>query len=149
MDIANDEIIKRQDVGIVFGNGDVEGDPWQLLEESSLRLSGTEIPLGNIAGHGGTLHRENWQTARNAVLFTAGINSIAHLVLAINGYDISDIIDNFMIDSVNSLEDLNDENLEKVLAQCFAAIEKVNNRMVSVILEHYDSLEENQRFLEL
>jgi len=140
MDITKGEITKEKDAGVVFDKDNAKANPLQLLEEIDRKPSGKGVLLGSIAEKEGTLCEKNWQTARNAVLVTAGIHSIVHLALTITGNDTGNMKDDFMVDPVNGLNEMDSENLENILAQCLAAIESANNRMLSILIEHCDSL---------
>ena len=68
-----------------------------------------------------------------ALLTTGGIISLARLALAVTGNDASDIT-NELTGGPDS--NLDETDIEKVFTQCIEIIEKVNDQMRSVIIEH-------------
>ena len=82
---------------------------------------------------------------QKALLLTAGIHSIARLALAVTGGDVSDMNNNLIADLESSMKE---EDLENFFAKCLVIIESANRRMLSVIIERSNSIEEqfSQKF---
>lgn len=74
-----------------------------------------------------------------AFLLTAGIHSIARLALAVTGGDVSDMNHDLIADLESSMKE---EDLEIFFAKCLETIESANRRMLSVIIERSNSIEE-------
>lgn len=76
---------------------------------------------------------------QKVLLLTAGIHSIARLALAVTGGDVTDMDNDLIADLESSMKE---EDLENFFAKCLAIIESANRRMLSVIIERGNSIEE-------
>lgn len=76
---------------------------------------------------------------QKAFLLTSGIHSIARLALAFTGGDVSDMNNDLLAELESSMKE---EDLENFFAKCLAIIESANRRMLSVIIERGNSIEE-------
>jgi len=83
--------------------------------------------------------------SQKALLLTAGIHGIARLALAVTGGDVSDMNNDLIADLESSMKE---EDLENFFAKCLVIIESANRRMLSVIIERSNSIEEqfSQKF---
>jgi len=79
------------------------------------------------------------KSMQEAILLTVGIHSIARLALAVTGSDVSDMNNELIVDLEPSMDEA---DLENVFAKCLAIIESANRRMLSVIIDHGNSIEE-------
>lgn len=76
---------------------------------------------------------------QRALLLTTGIHSIARLALAVSGSDVSDMNSELKVD-LNS--NMSEADWEDIFVQCIEIIESSNRRMLSVIIERNNSIEE-------
>lgn len=78
-------------------------------------------------------------SCQQALLLAVGIHSIARLALAFIGSDVSDMNNELIVDLESSMDET---DLENVFTKCLAIIESANRRMLSVIVERGNLIEE-------